>query len=229
MADEEPRKQSRTVSVPAWVLVTLGLLIVALVLIVGIVIGGGGAVPQSIASIFASPTPTATPTLTPAQRYAREMASVRDALNSWAFTEYEAVILKLGDESPHYDARDKEYKSYYWLLDFCYNLCPEYAGQGVGVDFAVEYLESDLYPLLSVAHQTGQPIAGELKSITPPDEVRAAHEQLASCHDIRVATLSDWMKLIETKGRISDTVPSGNCDAFDASLKKVNNFIQANQ
>ena len=54
-----------TVSVPTWVLVTLGLLIVALLLIVGIVIGRGGAEPQRIPGIFASPTPSPTATSPP--------------------------------------------------------------------------------------------------------------------------------------------------------------------
>ena len=61
MINGEPRKQSRTVSIPLWVLVTLCLLVLGLTLIVGIAIGNS----QGIVGIFASPTPIPTPILTP--------------------------------------------------------------------------------------------------------------------------------------------------------------------
>ena len=57
MNDENARQPRRTVSVPVWVLVTLGIVVLGLTLIVGIGIGN----PQGIAGIFASPTPTPTP------------------------------------------------------------------------------------------------------------------------------------------------------------------------
>ena len=62
MADEEPRKQSRTGSIPVWFLVTFSLLVLGLTLLV-VRIGIGN--PQGVAGILGTPTAMPTPTPMP--------------------------------------------------------------------------------------------------------------------------------------------------------------------
>lgn len=153
------------------------------------------------------------------------MSSGLEQLDMWLTMSFTPFIALLDSDSPIVSPMDGRTLSYDWLLAACAQTCAQRADLGLPLTNN-EQLRKDIWPVAQNVISAGKPVLDAIAPLTPPEDIRVAHEQVVSCLRLRINFLRDIVTLIETYNFPQSTGES-TCDTFDASLAIIQDFVES--